>query len=132
MSEAKRTPVLSVGPFLFTRFTKPDGGSIATPFEVAEHMADTALKAGGPTLWGVTIGGDSESALVICYTANGPNSETYAEFIARACNSHDDLLAALKHLTAAAECWCLHLGPDGECYRCQSIKAIAKAEGRAK
>lgn len=117
---------MTPGKFLFTRFTKPDGSSIATPFEVAEHMADSAMKCTGSTLWGVTVGKDDNS-LIICYTGNGPTSEENAADIARACNAYGDLLAACEQARK-------YLEPDlvepGRTVFWGLVSAIAKAEGR--
>jgi len=67
----------------------------------------------------------------------------YAEFIVRACNSHADLLAALKESQWAPHCrttggedWYWHECPccgadqdDGHDEDCKLAAAIAKAEG---
>lgn len=58
-----------------------------------------------------------------CY---GEDHEANAAFIVRACNSHDDLVAALEQMTAHYE----HLD-DGDGSIQQARAAIAKAKGEA-
>ena len=70
----------------------------------------------------------------ICHTGNGPTSLQNASFIALACNSHYDLLAALEGLGAKPDgyCFCLNqtqvdAGHTGECR--EACAAILKAKG---
>lgn len=65
-------------------------------------------------------------------TCEGDNMLYNAEFIVRACNSHYELLEALKLLlkeTQPAYHDCLDNG-EPECHFCIADKAIAKAEGK--
>ena len=63
-------------------------------------------------------------------------SQEDAEFIAKACNAHNELLAACKsllHLTEAqvGECFCLDTEGRGlgKCVQCEARAVMAKAEG---
>ncbi len=83
-------------PWEFTNYTKFDGSPILTAFDVAEITAQSALKSDTAELWGVSIPGPEGP--VICYTGNGPTSQVNAAFIARAANSHDEMLRVLNEM----------------------------------
>lgn len=74
-------------------------------------------------------------AIVIGNASAGTIPEDTADFICRACNSHADLLAALKELWASSRCE--PVGKDGkDCWLvsrealAKASRAIAKAEGQ--
>jgi len=118
--ETKRTP----GPWVATRFLKPDGTEIKTVGDVVEVLSASATKSENAFLYGVTTERENDH-LVVCYTGNGPTSRANASFIVRACNCHDELLAACKEFVRKVEC--------GEARSKRSYAqmkaAILKAEG---
>lgn len=122
------------GPWDFTIFSKEDGGEIVTPQDVADTVAHSALRCEGTQLWGVSDSklSDDGAVLVICYTGNGPTSAENASFIARACNLHSDLTAALKWALGTVNCepfeWSCQ--EDSEAHHA-ALAAIAKAEAAA-
>ena len=68
---------------------------------------------------------------VIAEVCAGPTAESDATFIVRACNAHDDLLAACRAVLAR-----LDLEPEGAIFPCSAQRemlraAIAKAGGAA-
>jgi hypothetical protein len=83
-------------PWVATRFNRPDGSPIETVEHVAETTAASAFHSDKAELWGLTAdGSDPSGAPVIAYTGNGPTSRENAHAIARAVNSHADLVNAL-------------------------------------
>jgi len=75
-------------PWMFTKFTKADGSPIKTSQDVIDTLAHSARKSDIAELWGVTIDHeDDESAIVICYSGNGPTSQDNARRIAACVNA---------------------------------------------
>lgn len=110
-----------------------------------------ATKDDGPLMDGKLLGLDNQP--IATWTAfHGSKHNTNAEFIVRACNSFDDLLAALKGLVGLITpnvneadgdrfcMWCDNMSdPDTRepsihresCFVGEAEAAIAKAEGKA-
>ena len=135
-------------PWDFTIFSKPDGSQVTTKQDVAETVAHSALQREGTELWGVTDSklDDDGAVRVICYTGNGTTSAENAAFIARACNAHSDMLAALmvaeNFIAIEVSVAKRSFGPDPEPGEADEIKcaeealavvraAISKAEKKA-
>ncbi len=73
---------------------------------------------------------DPVDPISICVVGNGPHSEANADFIVRACNCHDELLAALRLVVDfIPDGWAVPLGWNQ--IMAQAREAIAKAEGKA-
>ncbi len=62
----------------------------------AIHEPIDGNKWGLHTIWSDTI--------LVARTCFAPSSEANAEFIVRACNSHDELLEALKYALKTLQC----------------------------
>ena len=91
---------------------------------------------------GVWVSGPDDHENVICEivgrcddgSGGGVTDEdrANAEFIVRACNCHDRLLAALRDMMnvqdSTDDCWCCENNQTCEACRCRA--AIAEAEGR--
>lgn len=78
---------------------------------------------------------DNGPAQVACCYVNHVDFEgakANAEFITRACNSHEELLAALRNLEIAGGCFCgTGIPNDMHAMFCRKARtAIAKAEGK--
>lgn len=67
------------------------------------------------------------------WAEDGVEESDNAEFIARACNSHDDLVAALASAECAVDQLCTGQDPANECWNTlRAIRsALAKARGEA-
>ena len=105
------------------------------PFTI-EHQED--ISEGNGYAWAIR-GWQSEDAFQKPYVQNPAyaNSEANAEFIVRACNSHDELVKALEYALADLEGIMPEYEPSGDREHpgWQTIKdikaAIAKAKGGA-
>ena len=85
------------------------------------------------TLYPISCGHDGSLVGFHGYTfaqVYGQNREWRAAFIVRACNAHDDLLAACKRIADGAYCRCAQLPTDGKCPCAARLAraAIAKAQ----
>lgn len=105
----------------------------------AQHTP-TPWKVNGKGGYLIYVGGDLTARRKFVAQAYDPEAQdkltnvakANAEFIVRACNAHDDLLAACK----VALFWCPECGRFGKreigvpCERCTPLRAaVAKAEG---
>ena len=60
----------------------------------------------------------------------GAEAIANAEFIVRACNAHDDLVAALEAVVTDGECYCENESAVRcPCGHCLAVAALAKAAG---
>lgn len=66
-----------------------------TPYYVAENSGGYAIRVSSVTL-GKPVHYDVTVAVLSCDPMTADQSKATAEFIARACNSHHELLAALE------------------------------------
>ena len=119
------------------------GGSIHGAGPTGRPMSDKhtptpwrVLHSGYPHVVVVTEKWDSEDGVLICYpgrhtSAADPEVQANAEFIVRACNSHEELLAAAR--SASLELTTVGIG-HGHTHSQDVVArlqaAIAKAEGR--
>ena len=101
--------------------------------DAVEHTAvpwDTGSYSGGQT----AVYDDTGYDICICYERDEGMGGANAEFIARACNSHDDLLAALYEIrdrcTTLAANENLQLADIGKALVRITEPAIAKAEAQ--
>jgi hypothetical protein len=89
----------TVGPWIWTQFSRADGAPIATVADVAETIAGSAHYSERAELFGVTLDDaashEDGKATVVCYTGNGPNAHNNARAIAAMMTQGLDLLRRL-------------------------------------
>ena len=86
------------------------------------HRSATKMRMdGGWWLYGIA---DRQSINVVWVDARASDADDRRDFIVRACNAHDDMLAALKAAAKALQDGGLHVPAEA------ARAAIAKAEGR--
>lgn len=89
------------GPWVFTKFNKPNGDPITDLMDIGETMGYSAGYSDRLELFGVTLNDADEEgrSTVVCYTGNGPNAHNNARLIASA----PELLEALKGVLRIAD-----------------------------
>jgi hypothetical protein len=94
-------PQHSEFPWVFTKFSKPDGSSIVTVADVIETTSHSVRYSEIAALFGVALDDKDNDGFstVVCYTGNGPRAAENARLIAAIV----DMLAAIKEAADALE-----------------------------
>lgn len=133
------------GPWVAYRLVHEDTNEPMTPDQIGEYVRNSVIKSAkesGSHDFLFISAEKPDGPADVCHVGNGPTSPANAAFIVRACNVHDELLAALRKAVDTIRAFhAIGLGDEGiadhvwELYQqspeMQQINAaIAKAEGR--